>query len=87
MVTKFMAYTRMHLQLLHHDASNKYATIASVLEVRLCLQCRLIQAQMSIHLFSPSMYLSMDPTIVLSTDIQNWHDCNAFLLPNSTAQH
>jgi hypothetical protein len=26
-------------------------------------------------------------TIVLSTDIQNWHDCNAFLLPNSTAQY
>jgi hypothetical protein len=31
-------------------------------------------------------YLSMDQTIVLSTDIQKWHDCNAFQLPNSTEQ-
>jgi hypothetical protein len=29
------------------------------------------------------MYL----TIVVSTDIQNWHDYNAFQLPNSTAQY
>jgi hypothetical protein len=40
------------------------------------------------HLFSPSiLYLSMDLTIVLlSTDIQNWQDYNAFQLPYSTAQ-
>jgi hypothetical protein len=38
------------------------------------------------HLYSPSIHLSMDLTIVLSTDIQNWHDCNAFQLPSSTAQ-
>jgi hypothetical protein len=24
--------------------------------------------------------------IILSTDMQNWHDCIAFQLPNSTAQ-
>jgi hypothetical protein len=29
------------------------------------------------------MYLA----IALSTDIQNWHDYNAFLLPNSTEQY
>jgi hypothetical protein len=28
----------------------------------------------------------MDLTIILSTDVQNWHDCNALQLPNSTAQ-
>jgi hypothetical protein len=28
----------------------------------------------------------MDLTIVLSTDIQNWYDYNAFQLPTSTAQ-
>jgi hypothetical protein len=35
------------------------------------------------HLFSPRiLQLSMDLTIVLSTDLQNWHDYNAFQLPN-----
>jgi hypothetical protein len=29
------------------------------------------------HLFSASIYLSMNLTIVLSTDIQNWHDSDA----------
>jgi hypothetical protein len=29
----------------------------------------------------------MDLTIVLSTDIQNWRDYNAFQLPNSTARY
>jgi hypothetical protein len=42
--------------------------------------------RVSIHLFSPSIYLSLDLTIVLSTNIQNWHDYNAFQLPKSTAQ-
>jgi hypothetical protein len=45
------------------------------------------QALMSIHLFSPSIYLSVDLTIALSTDIiQNRYDYNAFQLPNLTAQ-
>jgi hypothetical protein len=33
-----------------------------------------------------NMYLSMALTFVLSTDIQNCHDYNAFQLPNATAQ-
>jgi hypothetical protein len=42
---------------------------------------------MSMHLFSPRIYLSVYLTIVLSTDTQNWHDYNAFQLPNSAAQY
>jgi hypothetical protein len=33
------------------------------------------------------MYLSVYPSIVLSTDAQNWHDYDAFQLPNSTGQY
>jgi hypothetical protein len=43
-------------------ADDKYAQIAQVLAVELCWQGRLIKAQTSIHLFSPSMCLSMDLT-------------------------
>jgi hypothetical protein len=42
--------------------------------------------QRSIHLLRPSNDLSLDLTIVLSTDIQNWHDYHTLKLPNSTAQ-
>jgi hypothetical protein len=40
-----------------------------------------------IHLFSPRLYLSVYLTIVLSTDTQNWHDYDAFQLPNSIAKY
>jgi hypothetical protein len=33
-----------------------------------------------------TVYLSMDLTIVLPTDMQNRHEYNAYPLPNSTAQ-
>jgi hypothetical protein len=39
------------------------------------------------HLYSPRIYLSVYPTSVLSTYTQNWHDYDAFQLPNSTAQY
>jgi hypothetical protein len=39
------------------------------------------------HLFSPRIYLSVHPTIVLSTDTHNWHDYDAFQLPNSAEQY
>jgi hypothetical protein len=58
----------------------QYAKIAQVLAVELCWQCRLIQAQTSIHLLSPRIYLSVCLTIVLSTDTQKWHDYDAFQL-------
>jgi hypothetical protein len=68
-------------------ASIKYTKIAHVLAVELCLQCRLICAQMSIHLFSPGIHLSLDLSIVLFADTQNWHDYDPFQFPNSTAQY
>jgi hypothetical protein len=69
------------------QAINKDEKIAQVLAVELCLQCQLISAtkQTTIHLFSPRIKQLMDLTIVLPTDIQ-WHDYNAFHLPNSTTQ-
>jgi hypothetical protein len=65
-------------------ANIRYVKIAHVLAVEVCLQCRLISAQTSIHLFSPRIHLAMNKylSIVLSTGIQNWHDYNAFQLPD-----
>jgi hypothetical protein len=40
----------------------------------------------NVNLFSRRIYLSMDLTIIPSTEMKSWHDYNAFPLPNLTAQ-
>jgi hypothetical protein len=41
----------------------------------------------NVNLLSPRIYPSVYLNIVLSTDTQNWHDYNAFQLPNATGHY